>query len=85
MKQQPYQLDLPRARTVLDAIQEVCQPRFPRGGRPQSNAHAGVADSVAISRGKHNLKFGGQWRNSPVANEASNLPRGQTRRAAQAA
>ena len=27
MKQQPYQLDLPRARTVLDAIQEVCRFR----------------------------------------------------------
>ncbi|HTM50876.1 MAG TPA: TonB-dependent receptor [Bryobacteraceae bacterium] len=41
------------------------------------NETSEVADSVAISRGRHNLKFGGQWRNSPVANEASNLPRGQ--------
>jgi len=41
------------------------------------NETSEVADSVSINRGKHNLKFGGQWRNSPVVNEASNLPRGQ--------
>jgi hypothetical protein len=36
-----------------------------------------IADSVTISSGRHNYKFGGQWRTSPVNNEASNLPRGQ--------
>lgn len=36
-----------------------------------------VADSITVSRGRHNFKFGGQWRNGPVNNEASNLPRGQ--------
>ncbi|MCS7024870.1 MAG: TonB-dependent receptor [Bryobacteraceae bacterium] len=42
-----------------------------------TNETAEVADSVSISRGRHNFKFGGQWRHSPVVNEASNLPRGQ--------
>ncbi len=41
------------------------------------NETSEVADSISINRGKHNFKFGGQWRNSPVVNEASNLPRGQ--------
>jgi hypothetical protein len=41
------------------------------------NETSEAADSLSINRGKHNLKFGGQWRNSPVVNEASNLPRGQ--------
>lgn len=41
------------------------------------NETAEVADSISMNRGKHNLKFGGQWRSSPVVNEASNLPRGQ--------
>ncbi len=36
-----------------------------------------VADSFSINRGRHNFKFGGQWRSSPVVNEASNQPRGQ--------
>ncbi len=42
-----------------------------------TNETAEVADSVSINRGRHNYKFGGQWRHSPVVNEASNLPRGQ--------
>jgi hypothetical protein len=42
-----------------------------------TNETSEVADSVSISRGRHNFKFGGQWRNSPVVNEASNQPRGQ--------
>jgi len=41
------------------------------------NETSEVADSISINRGKHNFKIGGQWRNSPVVNEASNLPRGQ--------
>ncbi len=41
------------------------------------NETSEAADSLSINRGKHNYKFGGQWRNSPVVNEASNLPRGQ--------
>jgi hypothetical protein len=41
------------------------------------NETSEAADSVSINRGKHNFKFGGQWRNSPVVNEASNQPRGQ--------
>jgi hypothetical protein len=36
-----------------------------------------VADTLSINRGRHNFRFGGQWRNGPVDNEASNLPRGQ--------
>ncbi|MBI3471753.1 MAG: TonB-dependent receptor [Candidatus Solibacter usitatus] len=36
-----------------------------------------AADSVTVNRGKHNFKFGGQYRNSPVDNLAANLPRGQ--------
>lgn len=36
-----------------------------------------AADSLIISRGKHNYKLGGQWRSGPTDNEASNLPRGQ--------
>jgi len=42
-----------------------------------TNETSEVADSFSINRGKHNFKFGGQWRNSPVVNEASNQPRGQ--------
>lgn len=42
-----------------------------------TNETSEVADSLSISRGRHNFKFGGQWRNSPVVNEASNQPRGQ--------
>lgn len=42
-----------------------------------TNETSEVADSISISRGRHNFKFGGQWRNSPVVNEASNQPRGQ--------
>lgn len=42
-----------------------------------TNETAEVADSLSINRGKHNFKFGGQWRHSPVVNEASNQPRGQ--------
>ncbi|MFN0101222.1 MAG: TonB-dependent receptor domain-containing protein [Bryobacteraceae bacterium] len=42
-----------------------------------TNETAEVADSLSINRGRHNFKFGGQWRNSPVVNEASNQPRGQ--------
>ncbi|MBI2686623.1 MAG: TonB-dependent receptor [Acidobacteria bacterium] len=42
-----------------------------------TNETSEVADSVSINRGRHNFKFGGQWRNSPVVNEASNQPRGQ--------
>lgn len=42
-----------------------------------TNETAEVADSVSINRGRHNFKFGGQWRHSPVVNEASNQPRGQ--------
>ncbi|HUQ95960.1 MAG TPA: TonB-dependent receptor [Bryobacteraceae bacterium] len=42
-----------------------------------TNETAEVADSLAINRGRHNFKFGGQWRHSPVVNSASNLPRGQ--------
>lgn len=42
-----------------------------------TNETSEVADSVSINRGRHNFKFGGQWRNSPVVNEASNAPRGQ--------
>jgi hypothetical protein len=42
-----------------------------------TNETSEVADSLSINRGRHNLKFGGQWRNSPVVNEASNQPRGQ--------
>jgi Carboxypeptidase regulatory-like domain/TonB dependent receptor-like, beta-barrel len=42
-----------------------------------TNETSEVADSVAINHGRHNFKFGGQWRNSPVVNSASNLPRGQ--------
>jgi hypothetical protein len=42
-----------------------------------TNETAEVANSVSINRGRHNFKFGGQWRHSPVVNEASNLPRGQ--------
>lgn len=41
------------------------------------NETAEVADSISINRGRHNFKIGGQWRSSPVVNEASNLPRGQ--------
>ncbi len=41
------------------------------------NETSEAADSISINRGKHNFKIGGQWRNSPVVNEASNLPRGQ--------
>ncbi|MFN7921716.1 MAG: TonB-dependent receptor [Bryobacteraceae bacterium] len=41
------------------------------------NETAEVADSISLNRGRHNFKLGGQWRNSPVVNEASNLPRGQ--------
>ena len=36
-----------------------------------------IADTVSINRGRHNFRFGGQWRGSPVDNEASNLPRGR--------
>jgi hypothetical protein len=36
-----------------------------------------IADSLIINRGRHNFKLGGQWRNGPTDNEASNLPRGQ--------
>jgi hypothetical protein len=36
-----------------------------------------VSDNLSISRGRHNFKMGGQWRQQPVNNEASNLPRGQ--------
>jgi hypothetical protein len=42
-----------------------------------TNETSEVADSVSINRGRHNFKFGGQWRHSPVVNEASNQPRGQ--------
>ena len=42
-----------------------------------TNETSEVADSLSINRGRHNFKFGGQWRNSPVVNEASNQPRGQ--------
>lgn len=42
-----------------------------------TNETSEVADSISINRGRHNFKFGGQWRNSPVVNEASNQPRGQ--------
>jgi hypothetical protein len=35
------------------------------------------ADNVTINRGRHNFKFGGEFRNGPVNNEASNQPRGQ--------
>jgi hypothetical protein len=42
-----------------------------------TNETSEVADSLAINHGRHNFKFGGQWRNSPVVNAASNLPRGQ--------
>ena len=42
-----------------------------------TNETSEVADSMSVNRGKHNFKFGGQWRWSPVVNEASNLPRGQ--------
>jgi hypothetical protein len=42
-----------------------------------TNETSEVADSLAINHGRHNFKFGGQWRNSPVVNSASNLPRGQ--------
>jgi hypothetical protein len=42
-----------------------------------TNETSEVADSLSINRGKHNFKFGGQWRWSPVVNEASNQPRGQ--------
>jgi hypothetical protein len=42
-----------------------------------TNETSEVAESVSINRGKHNFKFGGQWRHSPVVNEASNQPRGQ--------
>jgi len=41
------------------------------------NETSEVAENVTINRGKHNFKFGGQWRTSPVVNEASNQPRGQ--------
>ena len=36
-----------------------------------------AADSLSINRGRHNFKFGGEWRSGPVNNEAANLPRGQ--------
>jgi hypothetical protein len=36
-----------------------------------------IADSLVIARGRHNFKIGGQWRNAPTNNEASNQPRGQ--------
>jgi hypothetical protein len=36
-----------------------------------------IADTMSINRGRHNFRFGGQWRASPVDNEASNLPRGR--------
>ena len=36
-----------------------------------------IADTLSINRGRHNFRFGGQWRAGPVDNEASNLPRGQ--------
>jgi hypothetical protein len=36
-----------------------------------------VADSISINRGRHNFKFGAEWRSGPVNNEASNQPRGQ--------
>jgi hypothetical protein len=42
-----------------------------------TNETSEVADSLSINLGRHNFKFGGQWRGSPVVNEASNLPRGQ--------
>ncbi len=42
-----------------------------------TNETSEAADSISINRGRHNFKFGGQWRNSPVVNEASNQPRGQ--------
>lgn len=42
-----------------------------------TNETSEVADSVSINLGRHNFKFGGQWRGSPVVNEASNQPRGQ--------
>jgi len=41
------------------------------------NSTVEAADSITISRGRHNFKFGGQWRTGPTDNEASNLPRGQ--------
>ena len=34
------------------------------------------SDNVTINRGKHNFKFGGQYRNGPVDNQGSNNPRG---------
>src|SRR5262249_34223408 len=34
------------------------------------------SDSLAVNRGKHNFKFGGQYRNGPVDNAGSNIPRG---------
>jgi hypothetical protein len=34
------------------------------------------SDNVTINRGRHNFKFGGQYRNGPVDNMGSNNPRG---------
>ncbi|MBK9167259.1 MAG: TonB-dependent receptor [Bryobacterales bacterium] len=36
-----------------------------------------LTDNVTINRGRHNFKFGGLYRYSPVDNFASNLPRGR--------
>lgn len=36
-----------------------------------------VTDNVTLNRGRHNLKFGGLYRYSPVDNFMSNLPRGR--------
>jgi hypothetical protein len=35
------------------------------------------SDNVVINRGRHNFKFGAEYRRDRVNNEASNLPRGQ--------
>ncbi len=36
-----------------------------------------ASDNVTINRGRHNFKFGAEYRSGPVTNEAANLPRGQ--------
>ncbi|MBI3694919.1 MAG: TonB-dependent receptor [Acidobacteria bacterium] len=36
-----------------------------------------ASDNLTINRGRHNFKFGAEYRNGPVNNEAANLPRGQ--------
>ena len=35
------------------------------------------SDNMVINRGRHNFKFGAEYRRDRVSNEASNLPRGQ--------